>query len=354
MIYYSHVNEDNKVEESFMNSATFENLVGISGSGERVIALMAHPYLKKVAAVDTNVEALFLLELKLIALEYLSIEKYLEFIGYSKSSSRWEIFVLIKKELSAPCKEYWEKQPNAIKNGILFCGHFEKFLERNRPLFKLFLGKNFYKCFEKPIQDISSFPTWRWYLVKSIFSQRWAFRLTGNKDIAFVSSDAECQHIPKGLQKVMDENLVSQSFMFHLVFKGHLNEMNPEALPPSLKIENLKKIKQALQENRIEVSYHENDITMYLQKYSRSIEGHTFYSLSDILSFYSFSNLESLLNTISKNENEKHWGVVRAFVRNRLGEKELSQLRKRLGELIESTHLERTKMYQTFNFKIKK
>lgn len=351
MIYYSHVNEDNKVEESFMNSAAFESLVGIAGSGERIIALLAHPTLKKVAAVDTNIQALFLLEIKLKALEYLSPEEYLRFIGFSESSTRWESFIVIKNQLSIPCLKYWEERRQVIQKGILFYGHFEKFLELNRPLFKIFLGKKFYESFEKPVQDISGFPFWRWKFLKKIFSNSWVFRLSGNKDLAFISSDAQCQYIPQGLQSVMDENLVNQSFMFHLVFKGNLKEMNSEALPPSLQIENLKIIKEALQENRIEVTYHHQDLTMYLQNKLNALKGDTFYSLSDILSFYSFLDLKKMLDTIPKGK-EKHWGVVRAFVRNRLDEDELDRLRNGLKDLTESTYLERTKMYQTFNFKI--
>ena len=40
MIYYSHVNEDNRVERELMTKGHFSSLWGIAGSGERVISLM--------------------------------------------------------------------------------------------------------------------------------------------------------------------------------------------------------------------------------------------------------------------------------------------------------------------------
>ena len=81
MIYYSHVNEDNLVEKNWMDQNFFQNLICIVGSGERVLGIMGHGSLEQIFAVDSNIESLYLLELTLKALEKLSVENYLEFIG---------------------------------------------------------------------------------------------------------------------------------------------------------------------------------------------------------------------------------------------------------------------------------
>jgi S-adenosylmethionine:diacylglycerol 3-amino-3-carboxypropyl transferase len=139
MIFYSHVNEDNIVEKYWMNQTSFQNLVCISGSGERVLALMGHSSLEQLFVVDSNLEALHLIELKLRALEKLSIKNYLEFIGISPSQNRVRTFKLIKTELTSPSRFFWEKKSYLIEKGVIHIGHFEQFLAKFRPLFKIFL-----------------------------------------------------------------------------------------------------------------------------------------------------------------------------------------------------------------------
>lgn len=199
MIFYSHVNEDNIVEKYCMNQTSFQNLVCISGSGERVLALMDHSSLNQLFVIDSNIEALHLMELKLKALEKLSLKNYLEFIGINPSKNRVPTFEFLKSELSNASHIFWENRVSSIKKGVVHIGHFEQFLARFRPFFKVFLGKSFYRCFEKDFTEIDDFPHWRWQLLKRIYAQDWAFKLGGSKDIAFISDDANQALIPNGL-----------------------------------------------------------------------------------------------------------------------------------------------------------
>ena len=69
MIYYSHVNEDNRVELQLLEKNACPAVVALAGSGERVIALMGNDSCKEIHAVDKNPEALFLLQLKIAMLK---------------------------------------------------------------------------------------------------------------------------------------------------------------------------------------------------------------------------------------------------------------------------------------------
>jgi len=348
MIYYSHVNEDNLVEKNWMDQNFFQNLICIVGSGERVLGIMGHGSLEQIFAVDSNIESLYLLELKLKALEKLSVENYLEFIGINPSKKRTITFDLLKKDLTSSSRFFWERRMHFIQKGIVYIGHFEQFLERFRPLYKCFLGKNFYQCFEKSTSDIENFPKGRWNLLKSIYSQKWAFKLGGSKDVAFISNDANQSIIPDGLQSVLDQNEVKKSFMFHLIFKGHLEDMKPEYLPPSLKFENLKKIKESLTNKRIKIHFQHEDILDFMLKKRTSLLGNTFYSFSDILSFGDFDFLVKLIQSIPRKGIQS--GVFRSFIRNRISENQTQTLSKKMKKMEDLSHVESTKMYQVFGF----
>ena len=82
MLYYSHVNEDNNIEREIVFHNKPSTIFCISGSGERLISLLDTPGLKKVVAIDFNPEAQFLLNLKLTAIQNLSVNSYLDFIGF--------------------------------------------------------------------------------------------------------------------------------------------------------------------------------------------------------------------------------------------------------------------------------
>ncbi|HET9279598.1 MAG TPA: DUF3419 family protein, partial [Flavitalea sp.] len=60
MIYYSHVNEDNRVERQLLQESMCDTVVGVSGSGERILALMDNIQSTEFHVVDVNEEALFL------------------------------------------------------------------------------------------------------------------------------------------------------------------------------------------------------------------------------------------------------------------------------------------------------
>src|SRR5687768_17511956 len=106
MIYYSHVNEDNRVERNLLRSANAATVVAVCGSGERVIALLDEESCSEYHIVDVNPEALFLLEFKLKALENLYVQEYLEFIGHYKvtKEKRIDCFERIIELLSPACR----------------------------------------------------------------------------------------------------------------------------------------------------------------------------------------------------------------------------------------------------------
>ena len=349
MIYYSHINEDNSVERQILNTASYEDLFCIAGSGERLISLLDHPSLKRIHIVDNNLEALYLTQLKLAALQTFPVATYLNFIGLSEGEfDRIMLFEKIKNSLSDDCVQFWQKNIKYIRKGILHAGHFEKFLTNVRPLLKIYLGKYFYQCFSMPFHSCKAFPQKRWALLRWFFSKRWVHLLAGNKDIAFVSKDGQQYLIPEALNLTLLEDVVNKNPLFHLVFNGHLNMMPKEYLPPSFNYEVLNKTKNLLQEGNLEIHYYNQDMLAFGKTFDFTQCGKCFYSLSDILSFVDLDYIKQLFKTIQDRSQSGSTMVLRAFIRNRVSEDQLTELEMEFGAVKDLSHLENTKMYQVY------
>jgi S-adenosylmethionine:diacylglycerol 3-amino-3-carboxypropyl transferase len=348
MIYYSHVNEDSRVERGLMQPEC-SHLVAVAGSGERVLALMDNEAVKNIVAVDLNKDALHLLQLKVCMLSNSKADEYLEFIGHriTEKDFRKNRFEKIKAQLTAGCREYWEQRIPIIENGILNAGHFEIFLEKVRPFLNLFLGKDFMKR-SSQVGKLSWIAV-KWKIVSWFFSQRWVYRLMGNKDMAFISTDASVGQIPATLTRLMGEGRARASFITHLVFNGHLREMEESDLPPSLKEKSLNTIRQRLIKGQLLVKYYESDLLEYVCNAKTKPDERIFYSVSDILSFEDHVYLENLIRSCLKNRGNQI--IIRSFLRNRLTPTQLQQLSATYGGLENLDEKESTGMYQVVALK---
>ena len=343
MIYYSHVNEDNRIEKELLETAGCKVAVAVAGSGERVIALMSAESCKEIHALDVNEEALFLLELKLIALAHLEIENYHQFTGHhiTTKERRKLWFDELKNKLRAPCKKYWEHHLHIIQRGLLYAGHFETFLNKVRPSANLFLGKQFQDIFCAP-NNGSPFRSFRWDMLRKLYSFKIIYKLWGNKDAAFTSDDAFIKQIPDALDKVIKNNETPTCFMMHLIFKGHLREMSENDLPPSLQATILKTIKKRLVQNEISVHYHHTDLLTFVKKAPGCS---IFYSASDLLSFEGNPYMDEVVNNTRGFNNIVVW---RTFLRNRLSTQSKTNIAVQYPAFRELTEKESSRMYQVF------
>jgi len=346
MIYYSHINEDNRVERKLQQAGKFAIVVAICGSGERVLSLLDNSACKRMIVVDFNEEAIYLLQLKLTALQKLGVDDYLDFVGHNQlaEKNRVALYQSFKSLLPIAAQRFWDKHISSIQKGILHIGHFEKFLQRVRPLTNFYLGKKFQNIFKKGEQK-NGFPSFRWTILKNFFSHKLVYRLAGNKDVAFVGADAETKIIPAALDSVIKNRNASSSFMMHLIFKGGVTEMQDCDRPPSLQKEVLSIIKERLAIKEIIVEYRTSDLLSFAKQEANNLMPPVFYSLSDILSFAGFAYLDKVMKCISGKGNLI---VARSFLRNRLTSNQLNALAT-YGNVNLHSDEESTGMYQVFS-----
>ncbi|MBT8191586.1 MAG: BtaA family protein, partial [Bacteroidia bacterium] len=322
------------------------------GSGERVISLMAHPYLENIHAIDLNNEALYLLELKLAALSALVVPEYLVFTGYTDCNNcRASLYREFRNQLTEECKYYWDNHIDSIERGVLHIGHFESFLSRIRPILKIVLGKEFFRLFEDNEFKMSWLTDIRWKCIHKIFSQSRSYSLFGLRDDAFLSPGSNLSIIPDALQHSIDEKNLSDSCLAHLIFFGKLDRMNNTYLPPSFDMKVLQVVKDAMNTNKIAVHFHCDDYMNVIRSFDSQRSGQTFHATSDILSFVDFQYLTQVLDYL-RNKSDAHFTMIlRAFVRNQLDDRAIEFLKRKNLKIVDVSSLDKTNMYQLFQIK---
>jgi S-adenosylmethionine:diacylglycerol 3-amino-3-carboxypropyl transferase len=348
MIYYSHINEDNRIERQLLCESACATAVVICGSGERVISLMDIDHCKRFIVVDNNDEAIYLLQLKLTALTHLSVHDYLSFIGHYPlpEKERWAMFEAIKQHLPALALKFWNNHSNTIARSLLQAGQFEKFLGRVRSLTRWYLGRGFRHIWTKDF-DRAIFPEKRWGLLKTLFAHKIVYRLAGNKDVAFTGKKADTRLIPSALDGIIKSNKAPASFMAHLVFNGNLLQMPEATLPPSLQKQVLTRVKERLIKKEITVATHVDDLLHFVTNQSQTIRQPAFYSVSDLLSFVPFEYVKELAGETT---TEGNIVIGRSFLRNRLTKDHLHQLTE-FGQVTLYDEQDSTGMYQVFCIK---
>lgn len=349
MLYYSHTNEDNRIEQQLLQSSACTTAIAIAGSGERVLALMGNTSCKKIMAVDINEEAIFLLQLKMATITYLTNEEYFQFTGHYSTlpSTRLKFFEKIKPQLPITCAVYWEQNRRVVEKGILYAGHFENFLARVRPVLNLSLGGNFQGVFDQNSFNARLFPETRWKLLSWMFSQKWIYKLWGNKDKAFIGSGASAERIPAALNSVIKKGNAPSCFMAHLIFKGHLRFMATKDLPPAMQNEFLNTIRRRVLNREIIIEYYREDLLHFMRENREQITKPVFLSASDILSFEDRKYLEELIKIALQNPGDMI--VWRGFLRNILTSQELRTIAENHGNIERHDEQESTEMYQVFS-----
>lgn len=349
MLYYSNINEDSTIEREILKDGNFQTVVAVAGSGERVLALMDDESIGTVHIVDPNPEALFLTQLKIAALTAFDVETYLAFCGHRKSSNdRRSQYQEIRPDLDKHCRLYWDNKYREINKGIIFSGHFEKFLARLRPLLRFYLGRKFLDKISTQNAADDKTGSIRWNILQNFFKLKAVYKLCGNRDTAFISGDADVKIIPLALTKILETGKANSSFITHLIFDGQFENMPLYALPPTLQTPVLQQIKTRLREKKISLHYSKTDILSFVQTYAPANTGAVFYSLSDIPSFVDMDYMKNLLQHINLPGNAIVW---RTFLRNRFHKTSELQNFYSIGQLEDHSHKESTLMYQVISVK---
>lgn len=125
-IHYSQCWEDPRPLLDALEITPGDDALSIASGGDNTFALLlGNP--RTVTAIDRNPVQLFLVELKIRAIQQLDYDDFVGFVGASSCRNRERMYKCIRPFLSRKAQVYWDKRPKALRKGIIHCGKFERY-----------------------------------------------------------------------------------------------------------------------------------------------------------------------------------------------------------------------------------
>jgi S-adenosylmethionine:diacylglycerol 3-amino-3-carboxypropyl transferase len=126
---YSADNEDTRSELDALEIAPGDTVVSIAAGGGRALSLLtAGP--GELIAIDRRTDQLFTMELKSAAMDGLSYDSFLEFLGIAEGSERLHQYESVRSGLSRDARRYWDNRLRLIDRGAFYAGRTETALVR--------------------------------------------------------------------------------------------------------------------------------------------------------------------------------------------------------------------------------
>lgn len=317
-ISYSGPNEDSRSELKALNINENDNILCVTGGGDRVLSLLLDKP-KKITAIDLNPCQNHLLELKKAGIQELNHEDFLKFIGILPCNKRLHTYNKIKHHLSKEAESFWTENTKTIKRGAIFEGAFEKHFKLISTIIKTIRPSKIrtlvtFKNIEeqrKFVEQKWNTPAWKHFL--HFLTSESIFRLS-LKDPGFYQHVPQQVSIPKYLISRMDHSLMNhlilENFFMTFLLTG---KYNPEhGLPLYLEKKNYPAIKDALNNSIIETVT--SPLETYLDRLETKIDK---FSISDVSAYLNEENFISLLNSIHSAGNENCILCMRHFITKR-------------------------------------
>ncbi len=291
---YSSVNEDWRCEAEALRLGPADDVLCVTGSGDRPLDLLALGP-RRVVAIDLAPPQNHLLELKAAALRRLTFPDYASFLGLSPGSAeaRHSTLSALEADLSPPAAEWWRRNTRLAERGALYQGGFERFFGRMARLARLVRGRAIRELLSfSDLEEQRRFlrlrwdrPAWRaaWRCLLSRPLLRVLFR-----DPAFTQRLAVVpgRYLHERMLDHLERVLARESFMVSLVFDGRLPDGD---MPPYLTPHGAFAIRQRL--DRLSVTT--EDLVGHL--FSVPPGTYSAFSLSDTPSYLPQERFERLL-----------------------------------------------------------
>lgn len=125
-IGYAQSWEDPKTLTEALAVTQDDDVVSIASAGDNTFALLlGNP--RSVRAVDRNPAQIFLMELKMRAIQRLEYDDFVGFVGARKCTKRLRLYEYLRPYLTGQGKGYWDTQTESILTGVIHCGKFERY-----------------------------------------------------------------------------------------------------------------------------------------------------------------------------------------------------------------------------------
>lgn len=308
-IRYANGWEDTQLLLNNLKTQEGDKIISIAAAGDNSLSLLINnPEI--VLAFDINETQLYLTELKQKAIAHLDYPDLLMFLGINSSEKRVEYFKLIKNNLSIECSNYFEKNIQLIKDGIIYQGKFENYFKLFRnyilPIIhnKRTIDNLFVKKTEKEQLEFyqNNWNTWLWKVLFKIFFSKYVLGKFG-RDPQFFKENKQpvAQTIFNSAEKHLSSVNVFQNHYLDFQLRGSFKV----ALPFYLREENFSKIKTNINQLKLKKGYL-TDIKDENLFDKANLSNIFEYMNEDLFKSQSF-HLENIMN---KNSKLAYWNLL--------------------------------------------
>ena len=312
LIRYSQCWEDTEVLLESLNIQENDICFGILSAGDNVFSMLAENP-EKVVALDISFPQIALAKLKKEVFNSFSYDEMLEFMGVTKSDRRIEMYDRIKENLDKEVKEYWDFNREAIENGIIHTGKFEKFFKIFREKILPFVHnrKRVEKLLEdKPEQERVDYydkhwNNFRWKLMfKLFFSKYIVGKLGRDKEFFRYAEKNISEEMKERSRYALCELSPHENPYINYILTGNYRK---DCLPYFLRKENFDKIRKNL--HKVEII--QSSVEEYLDQIDFKINK---FNLSDIFEYMSVENYSKLMEKIYENAEDNallaYWNLI--------------------------------------------
>ena len=139
-ILFAQCWEDPAVDSQALQVGEGDSVLSVTSGGCNTLAL-ALPGPSRVLAVDLNPSQNHLLALKIAALRVLDPHEMLELAGAVPSDRREKLYEACRTWLLLESRFFWEEHRQLIRDGLLGCGRYERYLNLFRKILLVIHGR---------------------------------------------------------------------------------------------------------------------------------------------------------------------------------------------------------------------
>ena len=298
-IAYSTCWEDYSIIQAALKVDKDDTLLSISSAGCNVLNLLLYNP-KKILAVDFNPHQNHLLELKIKAIKSLNHQEFIELLGVVPSNRREEIYNSIRDQLGEKTKLFWDRNLSMIKEGIIYNGRQEKYIQTIGKLLRFFAGREvvegIFEC--KTLQEQVEYfkeyiegPVWHLFF-NIIYSKPVMFIVKDRLVFNQVSGNSYHTEFKKRVENALYRVKARNNPFASLALLGYYQDEN--YYPPYLKKENFHFLKKNV--DKIEIK------TDTLQNILRKLSSNSFtkFNLSNVLDWMDRKEFRDTLKELAR------------------------------------------------------
>jgi S-adenosylmethionine-diacylglycerol 3-amino-3-carboxypropyl transferase len=132
-IHYAQCWEDPRTLVQALEVTPQDDVISVASGGDNTLALLLNNP-RSLIAVDRNPAQIFLVELKIRAIQRLEYDDFVRFVGARPCQDRLKLYSYVRPFLSQEARGYWDGQTQNLVKGIIHSGKFERYFRVFRKL----------------------------------------------------------------------------------------------------------------------------------------------------------------------------------------------------------------------------